>query len=61
MTSYSYTMTEAETRAWESDDARVRDEARREIRARVRACGGGEIYSADGCTMDTVEPQGDAS
>jgi hypothetical protein len=50
-----YTMTASESAAWESDDARVRDAARREIRARVARDGGGEIYSADGVTMDAID------
>lgn len=54
----TYLMTESETAGWESDDARVRDHVRHDVRAKAGmktapkdVC---EIVSADGVVMDVV-------
>ena len=59
----TYTMTEAETQGWDSDDARERDTMRKEVRAKAWGLVADmtgtavEIYSTDGVLMDVVVSQ----
>jgi hypothetical protein len=53
---------EAETQAWESDDAITMDDARATIRAQAQGLAdddGGtiEVYSADGIVLDAIDPR----